>query len=86
MSFDCVVFKEGQEPFIHPVVSETANFEVHDLDRKVYEAFSISRIEEVDPQTGRNALFIVANKIGVDRGVISDVIASLRPRPVRFFD
>jgi len=86
MSFDCIIFKSNQDPFIHEVNSESSDFDIVYLDREVYESFSIERIEEKDHEDGRIALYLVANKSGVEREFIIEAIRNLKPRPVRHFD
>ncbi|MCJ7926496.1 hypothetical protein [Pantoea sp. JKS000250] len=85
MSFDCLVFKEGQTPFIEQVKSDIGSFEIEDKSRSVYEVFSITRIEEIEQSTGKLALFIVANKARVSREKIAEEIKLRKPRPVKYF-
>lgn len=85
MSFDCLIFKDGQDPFIWDVKSDNGSFEIVDTARSVYETFSITRIEEIEKSTGKPALFIVANKAGVSREKITEWIHIRNPRPARYF-
>lgn len=85
MDFDCIIFKDGQEPFIHKVKSDNNNFDIVYPARQTYESFTIERIEEVESATGKPALFLVANKIKVSRTEISKQIKKLNPRPVKYF-
>lgn len=83
--FDCIVFKHGQVPFIHPVSSTNQPFNIEFPDRETYESFTIDRIEEPEEGSGKLALYLVANKTQVERSEISRQIKLLKPRPVKYF-
>ncbi|WP_336766771.1 hypothetical protein [Pantoea ananatis] len=83
--FDCIVFKHGQEPFIHRVNSTSQPFNIDFPERQTYESFTIDRIEEVEEGSGEPALYLVANKKQVERSEISRQIKLLKPRPVKYF-
>lgn len=86
MPYECVIIKNGQEPFIYPVDSDSGSFDIKFPERQTYESFSIQRIEEIEESSGKHALYIVANKSGVDRGEVTRIIKDLKPKVVRYFD
>ncbi|HED2522652.1 TPA: hypothetical protein R4Y92_001390 [Klebsiella aerogenes] len=86
MNFDCLVIKANEEPFIHQVKSEVNPFDLVYDESKTYETFTITRIEHPDKKTGKLALYLVANKAGIPREEIGEIIDLKQPSPVKLFD
>lgn len=86
MKYDCVIIKDGQIPFIYEVNSPDDDFLVVDTARKVSEEFKIRKIEEIEPSSGKKALFLVSCKLDLTRDEIVDQINKLTPKPVKYFN
>jgi hypothetical protein len=85
MSFECLIFKSGQEPFIYNVKYFTGFFVMEIRKNGPYEILKISEIELIEESSGRRALFIFSNKTGLDRKTIIEQIIIHKPIPVRYF-
>lgn len=85
MSFDCVIIKPGNIPFIHQVDSDKLPFTIVFEERKTHETFSITRIEHSEKTSGLPALYIVADKANTPRELITAIIDDLQPTPVKYF-
>jgi len=85
MSFDCLIFKSGQDPFIYKVECCTGFFVMGIQKKGPCEILKISEIELIEGSSGRRALFIFSNKTGLDKNIIIEQIIIHKPKPVRYF-
>ena len=85
MSFECLIFKLGLDPFIYKVKYSTGFFVMPIEGKKSCEILKISEIELIEEPSGRRALFIFSNKTGLDKKIIIEQIIIHKPKPVRYF-
>lgn len=85
MSFECLIFKSGQEPFIYNVKYFTGFFVMEIRKKGLYEILKISTVESIEESSGRRALFIFSNKTGLDKKIIIEQIIIHKPKPVHYF-